>query len=136
MLIVLIAELCVHACTAGTFAAVLSSLDPEGATFKQRMDALNRFCRDKQLDQPTRRHLRSYMIESRQVQVAEANTGEQDHRERGPHSECCVCVSMSVLPLYCLPLCAAADASQPRCAALYSHAPNPILPGLFALLIS
>ena len=39
----------------GTFAAVLSSLDPEGATFKQRMDSLNRFCRDKQLDQPTRR---------------------------------------------------------------------------------
>lgn len=57
----------------GTFASVLSSLDPEGSLFKQRMDALNRFCRDHSLDQHTRYHLRQYLIETRQIQVAEAN---------------------------------------------------------------
>lgn len=57
----------------GTFASVLSNLDPEGNAFKQRMDSLNRFARQHDLEPHVRRHLRSYMLETRHLQVAQAN---------------------------------------------------------------
>lgn len=55
-----------------SFCDVLCNLNPEASAFRQRMDHLNRYCRNSKFDTDTRRRLREYLFRARQVQVEES----------------------------------------------------------------
>ena len=52
-----------------SFCDVLSNLNPEHSAFRQRMDQLNRYCREKRLERHTRRQLREYLYRVKHVQT-------------------------------------------------------------------
>ena len=55
-----------------SFCDVLSNLNPDNTTFRNRMDHLNRFGRQKKLSHDARRRLREYLIRTKNVQSGES----------------------------------------------------------------
>lgn len=61
------------------FCDVMSNLSPENTTFRNRMDQLNRYCRDKKLATKERRQLRDYLFRTKSVQFRESQRELMDH---------------------------------------------------------
>ena len=55
-----------------SFCDIVSNLNPENAVFRNRMDHLNRYCREKKLGVMVRRELREYLLRTKNVQVGES----------------------------------------------------------------
>ncbi len=55
-----------------SFCGVISNLNPEVTLFQNRMDDLNRYMRLHRFDTHTRRRLREYMLQTKHLQVADA----------------------------------------------------------------
>jgi len=54
------------------FCDVLANLNPEQASFRNQMDAVNRYCRHHKLEKGMRRHLREYIMRTKHIQSMNA----------------------------------------------------------------
>jgi hypothetical protein len=102
-----------------SFCDVFSNLNPEHAAFRQRMDRLNKYCRESRLDSATRRRLREYLYRSKHVQEQDSTRelvdlmspklqGELSLQVNGPwlinvrflqqvEAACCVEIAMALM---------------------------------------
>ena len=69
MTLIVIASALIWTMVIGNFVDVLANMNPEESRFKQRMDKLNRYCRQHRLDGDTRRRLREFMYRTRRKDI-------------------------------------------------------------------